>query len=170
MARPEVIQQSTTAGVRTNRAPVDSLSTTRLEQSITQPQKGDVPTGHLLPALLWLDLKQSISEPQQGDRLTGRPSQCCQPFYGQTCSNPSLNHSRGTDSKGAPVSVASPFMARPEAIHHSTTAGGQTQRAPLSVLPALLWLDLKQSISQPQQGDRLKGRPCQCCQPFYGWT
>ncbi len=66
---------------------------------------------------------------------------------------------RGTDSQGAPVSVASPSIARPEAIHQSTTAGGRTHREPPSVLPALLWPDMKQSITQPQQGDRLTGSP-----------
>ncbi len=75
---------------------------------------------------------------------------------------------RGTDSQGAPVSVASPSMARPEAIHQLTTAVGRTYWQPPSVLPALLWPDLKQSISQPQQGDGLTGRPSQCYQPFYG--
>ncbi len=76
---------------------------------------------------------------------------------------------RGTDSQGAPVSVASPSIARPEAIHQSTTAEGQTHRAPQSVSSALLWPDLKKSISQPQK-DRLTGHPSQCYQPFYGPT
>jgi hypothetical protein len=59
---------------------------------------------------------------------------------------------------GASVRVDSTSIARPEAIHQSTTAGGQTQRAPLSLLSALLWPNLKKSITQPQQGNGHTGR------------
>ncbi len=159
IARPEAIHQSTTAEGRTKRAPVDSiLRPDWSNPSLNNSRRRDTrapPSG--LTALLWPDLRQSITQPQQGDGLTGRPCQCCQPFYSPTWSNPSVNHSRGTDSQGAPVSVASPSIARPEAIHQSTTAEGQTHRAPPSALPAPLWPDWSNPSVNHSRGTDTKG-------------